>query len=633
MRQSLLLALALGLAQNLKAGDNPYVFATARELFYSRQDLKGDPEFSKLLAEADDDSDSRGRDESRRKLTDYALPLGLALGAIDSSGLAPAFFEEQLRRTPADYHGIIARFDEYLSPRPRACVASTRGRQEKRRAVEEFMRAQAGLLTGRPGAPDAFAVNLPALRPEIRHELEFAVAYNQRNYQPVDLQGDVALLAYTKAIPKTLFKVALGLAPVPATPRPFFVSGSGEDLNPIVPVEKASSPDEHQILASDIPLLEKRKKIAQARNAVLVIEGRKDPIRVEEAAKMLTQIIASESAAGIPPRFGEPHAWSREFLTQYAGLPGNFAYTRFSKLLMALSSGVTARFMATDKELPLLTYLLGRPDRSVTLHELFRKSYQLNDGDVYLALLTAENVLSAYWRSPQRENRAVTRKLKPIANHYQDRGNTFGEWYHLLGIMLYGYVSGKPAHVVAYVESLGNNILSRAPAETQENKINRQGAALGVRLREIVRKKKYAGFHEDVGYQDDGKYLDLGEDYRDRITVAENGDFKTSLYDDVLTVWSSEKDYSGCTLELMPDMGEGFDSRRTVVRQNVGFKAGKPTSILIPYIPHPLKGSSSPLGDSPHAPKAIRAFISGCEGGLAAVLSAQNQNAGLQHFH
>ncbi|MBU2530476.1 MAG: hypothetical protein KKD35_05495, partial [Elusimicrobia bacterium] len=247
--------------------------------------------------------------------------------------------------------------------------------------------------------------------PGINNTLEYAVKFRQLVYSPNDLQSDVSLLTYTKAIPKTLFKVLFGIIDNPTNPNAAVYNEENPVVEDVAPENPL--PTEDDIMALDIPDEEKERLIIQIKNSNMMIQGRVNPLRVKQILKMYTQIIYEENLNGIAPKYGAPHTWSPEFM-QYCRDKGESIPQIFSKLLMALSSGVTSRHMYTGKEDALRNYILSREDESVTLDQLFRQSYILNDGDVYLAILTPLNILSDAWRHPDRNKLAVTRKLSLI---------------------------------------------------------------------------------------------------------------------------------------------------------------------------------------------------------------------------
>ncbi|MFC1522843.1 hypothetical protein ACFL6Y_10585 [Elusimicrobiota bacterium] len=420
----------------------------------------------------------------------------------------------------------------------------------------------------------------------------FAVKYIQEKYMLEDLQGDVSLMVYTKGLPKALLKVLLGLSS--AVSEEFAPNG---DLNPVV-------------RTAQIPRQNRKKRAINAQNNRLMIEGRENPIRAEEMSLMLTQIIAESMEKGIFPEYGTPHRWSPEFKRKYAE---NFPiYASCSKLLLALASGVTIRFTITEQEIPLFDWILSQKDRSIAIHDMFRKSYELNNGNAYLTLLTIQNVLSQFWRAPNRENRAISKKLSYIANFYQNRGDNFGAWHHLFGIMFYGYVTGRvESGLVAFTESQGSHVLNKFNSEQQEDWVNSQGALVGANLRKIVLKEKYLEFDPDgIDYIDPKVYLNLSEDFRDRINIVPSNDFKASLHTGSIYLESLNKDYLNCTLEIRPDLGWGVDSRDKIIIENVSISRGETFSF-------------HNVGPT----KEVRAFLTECDHNLQAAMTALDRRA------
>lgn len=443
---------------------------------------------------------------------------------------------------------------------------------------------------------------LEPLDPIIQESIEFAIDYRQNGYQLVDLQGDVSLMVYTREVARAITKIILGSGRIP----PDKGHSQYEQLNPLVAPVPNRLPREEDVPSMNIPAEEKERLLVEIRNSKLVIEGRRNPVRVWPMARMFTQIIAEEAERGIPPRYGKPHRWSTEFAARYGSLVQNSPYTRFSKLLLALSSGNTNRFMTTGQEKPLIRHILGCPDLSVTIADIFRQSYRLNGGDVYLTLLAIENVLAEYWRTDDRENRAVTRKLALVTNQFQGRGDKFGTWYHFFGIMLYAYVTDEPtARAAARAEAIGSHVLSRGEVETQEDFMNEQGAVVGARLKEIVLYRKNREYRPDgTDYTDPKVYLDLSEDFRDRIHVVLSGDLSSSLSaQGVVSVKNRGKAYQDCKLELIGDFGKGLDSEQLIVTGNVDLPEGQAVAVY-----HFLK-----------KPVAVRGFLS-CQEGRSGVI-------------
>lgn len=250
------------------------------------------------------------------------------------------------------------------------------------------------------------------------------------------------------------------------------------------------------------------------------LEGHKAPFKVKNMANMMKQVITEEfQQKGTVPSEGTIHKWSESTKKEMKKKFPVFA--RMPKLLVALSRGSTSSYMVTGSEDELSEYILSRPVNSINLEEMFRASYRISKGDVYQSLLTIENVLSRYWLVPGREKRAITTRLKDITN-YNYKTDKFGSWYHLYGIMLYGYAhGGLGAKVVGKLETLGSHVMDKFKNdEKQEDIINSKGGSIGAKLRKFVKDEGYKNFKADKSLVEEACYMDLDEDFSDRLTKA-----------------------------------------------------------------------------------------------------------------
>lgn len=253
-------------------------------------------------------------------------------------------------------------------------------------------------------------------------------------------------------------------------------------------------------------------------HVAIELEGHKAPFKVKNMANMMKEVIVEEyQQKGLTPQEGKIHKWSestrKEMKKQFP------VFARMPKLLVALSRGSTSNFMITGTENSLSEYILSRPLNSINLEEMFRASYRINKGDVYQTLLTIQNVLSRYWLTPNRDKRAITTRLKDITN-FNYKADKFGAWYHLFGIMLYGYAhGGLGAKIVGNLESLGGHIMDKFQVdERQENIINNRGGAIGANVRRFVKDEGYKTFKSDPGLVEEACYMDLDEDFSDRLS-------------------------------------------------------------------------------------------------------------------
>jgi hypothetical protein len=212
-------------------------------------------------------------------------------------------------------------------------------------------------------------------------------------------------------------------------------------------------------------------------------ESRHKPFDSQKMLSMFLQVIYEEQKNSSLKAFSStPHAWSKEFLQDTTLIRGHSSLA-FSKLLVALAHGVSSKFLVTGQEPALAAWVRAQNYNSITLDAMFRASYRLHKGDVYLSLLGITNILSRNWSSPGRNQRSLVSRLKPFTLTLNDE-DTFGHWYHFFGVLTYGFAEGKlKSFLVAKTESFGSFIMSRGAPEYQENFVNSRGAIVGSELK------------------------------------------------------------------------------------------------------------------------------------------------------
>ena len=186
----------------------------------------------------------------------------------------------------------------------------------------------------------------------------------------------------------------------------------------------------------------------------------------------------------IDPQLGKIPDWSILFRERYSQ---SYPRTRStSKLLYCLVRGVCSRYMISGFENKLKEFIYAQASKSLTPEKLFKESLIITGGNVSMALLTIENVLSRFWLAPNREDLLLTTKLQALAKSK----DVFGHWYHLFGIMLYGFAkSGFKASLIGEVEQIGSIVLSGfKDFDRTEGKLNRQGGYIGSSIRKHVLK-------------------------------------------------------------------------------------------------------------------------------------------------
>lgn len=227
--------------------------------------------------------------------------------------------------------------------------------------------------------------------------------------------------------------------------------------------------------------------------------GRTIPIDVDRLVNKCREIMLYYYPR-IIPTLGEEHRWSPEakwYLTygfwhrlgrhifrKQKEFPSPLFFR--SKLFLLLACGWTSRYAVTGQEAALTERILKYPDRKMQLHHMFMESYVLNRGNIYLTMLTAENVLAGDPYRVDRENDPVQKKLAYLRHDSIEMGDNYGAWYHFFGISMYSIVrSGVVSRAVAEIESLGSLFLEGK--DKQEDYINRYGAIFGKKFKRMFR--------------------------------------------------------------------------------------------------------------------------------------------------
>lgn len=430
----------------------------------------------------------------------------------------------------------------------------------------------------------------------------FHQVYQQFEFNPQDVQADFSLAKVAYDTPKRLYwKVTKNeeaskqywetISKDIAYYKPMF-HWELDDINNFEEDSEESNVTEiYSIMENLDEYLQNLEATEYAKEKIKVyyknksrhFEGHINPIKKDELLNMFLQVIVEEKKNNqITPKVGTKLNWSKEFRKKHIG---KFPLLRFlPKIFVALTRGQASQYMISGKEIELAKALVELPYNSLTLDQLFRISYQINDGDVYMTLLTIENVFSRDWGHSKREKKAVARRLKPIINTYLSRGDKFGSWYHLFGIMIYGYSQNSfTATMIGMIESMGSHILGdQFGDETQEDFVNKQGGSIGAKLRRAIKKEKYLKFKPNSEYLNENYYLNLNEDFYDRIEFAQYPDIKAAIKGRTLHIKALDYDLKGCTITVYPRSGYfrrkshgPFDGEDKKVYNKINLEAGK----------------------------------------------------------
>ncbi len=358
---------------------------------------------------------------------------------------------------------------------------------------------------------------------ELNMDPYYGYYYRQKSYELFDLQGDVALAGSLKVFLQNGMAMLKGdeehTLKDKKTKEELAVkyadANEKEVINPILEDKPDYTWTKEEIEALEISPEAKELMLKYAVGTTFSIDGtHSKPFKVKNISKMFMQVVYEEyEQHKITPKMGNVHDWHPDFKStkEYRQMRA-IAMKPFSKLMHALFKGVSSRFLVTGQEKELTLYVNSFAFNSVTLDQVFRKSYQLNNGDIYLSLLTIENIFSEYWNDGDfgnnRDHRSLTRRLSEIHHHF-NWGDKYGAWYHLFGMMLYGYVNGSfPARIVGIVEAFGAGLFSRFAPDGQENYINRKGGNVGARLKRLVKNFNKEQKWPEKYFAPDAKYLD-----------------------------------------------------------------------------------------------------------------------------
>ena len=385
-----------------------------------------------------------------------------------------------------------------------------------------------------------FGLNSPFQAPEVKG-IPYSILARFRQKESVvteDPLGDAVLFALAKDAPQRhLSKKNRDQKETPEQAAQadlcaawYFGADSAESLTP--PAENGNFEPENEdtsLLQSLNLLQEDQEKItAELAKGDLGVEGDRAPLNNSGMIEMFGRVIEQEfERSGTQPEIGTFHHWSREFRESGThATKGSRWIFRMPKVLTALTIGVTGHFMVTGAERDLRLWILNQADDSVTMPEIFRRSYQLSHGDVYGALMTIENVLAKDWQVTNRENLPITRKLTRITHEFGTAESRFGNWYHFFGIALYGFMNNRfDAAVVAETEVLGSVLLQKLTHRTadcyQKHSINRSGGMIGFRLKKLIQTGQWK---EDLSDQAllTSSYMNVPENFEKKITQQSN---------------------------------------------------------------------------------------------------------------
>jgi len=415
--------------------------------------------------------------------------------------------------------------------------------------------------------------------------------YSQKAYQLVDPNGDLALVRRAEHVPMNAMKALFQGDAFSSKEDPWMPEG-WETVDPLA--GKVAEP---------------------VKGPGPSIQGRDKPIKVDEFSEMLNQVLREEKARGMNFTVGSFHQWSPEIQANVQS-----PVLGLSKIFVCLAMGFSSRFMVTDQEKNLWQWIMTKDYNSITFPEMFRASIRLNRGDIYLSLLTVENLLSANWRYGERESLPATKRLRPITSGYNYEEDKFGTWYHFFGMILYGYTTGKGkgSNLVGRGEAIGSNVLSPGVDKTQKQWFNKLGGYIGSALRESVESSTFMRSPSNPAALKEDYYLNRSEDFRDRLPIQNSPELSLKMTKDfaenstALRISNqSGKNLVNCKVEVMTDKGAGYYAALKYEYTNLSINAQKSTELSLPEA----------------LPRGVRVFVSSCQEGSSQAVEVRAKGA------
>ena len=340
----------------------------------------------------------------------------------------------------------------------------------------------------------------------------FGHFYRQQNYQIESHQGDLIMASLGNRYSETLLST-LKLKKINEEKRQLDMAWIRENCSPFIQNANEISDQFNDLLMSEADRAESEKcRLEKNHDNFNQLECelgkviRKSPVNVKEYTKNFKAVMREyEKESGKKIYRSKEHHWSKknkkELLKKFP------AAVVIPKLLAGLALGATSRFMMTPQDAVLRTWISAQPMSSLMPEDLLKKSLELQDGDIYKALLSIENVLSEFWLFADREQIRQTASLHIITNTCDPKSeDVFGSWYHLFGTMLLGCVKGPIiSTIIGKTESLGGRVLDLKSAkkkghnlayhmifgtDPQEEKINARGGKIGHRICNGIPKRK-----------------------------------------------------------------------------------------------------------------------------------------------
>lgn len=319
-------------------------------------------------------------------------------------------------------------------------------------------------------------------------------SFQRATYAELDPAGDLILARMMAQFPFDIVKIMAGLKKIQVPEQEMGVWEASS-------VCRAKKQLDHQCVEKGYRARLNQDGTTRETNFV---EGVEPPLLRNQLLYGFVRVIQEERhQSHIEPWISKQPRWSDDFYSQFTNKgnytsiprPEDYGYIvdLFQKPLVALFLGATSRFLPTNHDVELSQWIVSRPIESITLLDVFRKAYRLQQGNLHHTFLSIENVFSRRWRHAHREDLQMTRRLRPFTNWESGRVNdNFGSWYHFWGTAYYGLIAGqRKALWAANVEHQGSTLLGSDDFEKQEHFVNIAGALLGSDLAEVIKKNHW----------------------------------------------------------------------------------------------------------------------------------------------
>jgi hypothetical protein len=147
-------------------------------------------------------------------------------------------------------------------------------------------------------------------------------------------------------------------------------------------------------------------------------------------------------------------------------------------------------------------------------------------------------------------------------------------------MVLYGYsAGGMKAFDIGAFEHMGSLLMNHFNAQMQKGAVNMNGGFIGAGLHKAIEQKAYETRASDPSLLESSRYLNLNEDFRDRIAVWSDPAYSADVSGGAIHLTSLDESYQGCDIEAILDTGHGFAGGLKANFKSVSLKQGQATRL------------------------------------------------------